>query len=201
MESMFDANEERLLTDLLREIGEEDRTLEPAPGLESRMLARWDARASQSPSPRNSWRIGVFAAAAVAAIIGAVTLGERERVDPREKRTPIDGHATVATPDHADPNSPVTFGTPELPRAVRRERRARPAPLETAHNRAAQSAHVVDFIQLAPMTPDDLSGSLQIVPIRIGDTPADLLLGEDGMAKAIRVSSSSSDPHVFWRSH
>jgi hypothetical protein len=73
----------------------------------------------------------------------------------------------------------------------------------------------VDFVPLVPMAAGELSGSFQIVRVQMpraalgalagavdagrADDPvqADLLLGEDGMARAIRVSANGSVP---WRS-
>ena len=191
---MFDANEERLLTDLLHEIGEADRRGEPPSDLEGRMMARWDARASQANSPRNYWRIGAVAAA-VATIISGIALSERIRLAAgNDQRSPVESQPVASVTDGASRNARVISENRDPARDARRERRPRSA----AHVRRgpAEKTHVVEFVPLAPMTADDLSRSLQIVPIRIGDTPADLLLGEDGTAKAIRVSS---DAHVFWR--
>jgi hypothetical protein len=189
MESMFDANEEQLLTDLLHEIGKADRSIQPPSGLESRMMARWDARALRPNSPRNYWRIGAFAAAA-AGIIAGLTLSERARPAPADDQpSPVVSRPIATTKEIETANGAGI---------VRSERRTRPAAVQTVRRAPAQPTDVLDFIPLAPMTPDALSRSLQIVPIRIGDTPADLLLGEDGTAKAIRVSSSP-DAHVFWR--
>jgi len=73
----------------------------------------------------------------------------------------------------------------------------------------------VHFVPLVPIAAGELSGSFQIVRVQMpraalgalagsveagrADDPveADLLLGEDGMARAIRVSANGSVP---WRS-
>jgi hypothetical protein len=83
--------------------------------------------------------------------------------------------------------------------------RRRPAETET-----------LSFFPLVPMTGEELSGSFQIVRVQmprasldtLARTPgmtnpaelieADLLLGEDGMARAIRVSSNETS--YPWRS-
>ena len=91
-----------------------------------------------------------------------------------------------------------------------------PYPRIPRQRRSARSSRlIVDFVPLMPMTADELSGSFQIVRVQMpraalgalaatvdvgrADDPveADVLLGEDGMARAIRVSTDGS---VNWRS-
>jgi hypothetical protein len=111
------------------------------------------------------------------------------------------GVDVVAPPPHeaveAAASTPVT--------APAKTSRRRPAPV---HRQS------VDFVPLLPMTPGELSGSFQIVRVQMpraalgalaGTTDmrrvkdpvmADVLLGEDGMARAIRVSTDGTAP---WR--
>jgi hypothetical protein len=83
-----------------------------------------------------------------------------------------------------------------------------------ARHPAAVRHQSVDFIPLLPMTPGELSGSFQIVRVQMPRAAlgalarttdmrhvqdpvlADVLLGEDGMARAIRVSTDGTAP---WR--
>jgi hypothetical protein len=89
------------------------------------------------------------------------------------------------------------------------------APAKTFRRRPAPiRRQSVEFVPLLPMTPGELSGSFQIVRVQMpraalgalaGTTDmrrvqdpvmADVLLGEDGMARAIRVSTDGTAP---WR--
>ncbi len=66
----------------------------------------------------------------------------------------------------------------------------------TGRRPAAPPSEVVSFVPLVPMTADELSGSFSIARVQIGRTEADVLLGEDGMARAIRVATDRNAP---WR--
>jgi hypothetical protein len=196
MEAMSDTNEERLLTDLLREVAEADANLLAPADLEQRVLSRWDC------SPRLTTRFSthtkvalVLAAAVILLIAGSMRSGptpstsEARRVD-------------VVTPPPQS-SAEAVESTPVM------------APAKTSRRRPALvSRQSVDFVPLLPMTPDELSGSFQIVRVQMpraalgalaGTTDmrrvqdpvlADVLLGEDGMARAIRVSTDGTAP---WR--
>jgi hypothetical protein len=176
MEAMSDTNEERLLTELLRDIGQADAQPVPHGDLEARVMARWDGRNAETAAPdgrrahhtRIVW--AAFAVAAVVLLTIALSLGSPESPAPAPA-APVD--AIVETPEILDPAA-----EPRPVRApVRRPRSARRPVLP--------ASEVVDFIPLGPMAPSNLSGSFQIVPVRINNTPAHLLLGEDGMAQGI----------------
>jgi hypothetical protein len=62
--------------------------------------------------------------------------------------------------------------------------------LMSARRQVVPQNDIVSFVPLVPMTADELSGSFSIARVQIGQTQADVLLGEDGMARAIRVSTN-----------
>ena len=194
-------SEEQLLSELLGDVGSSDRILD-ARDLEPRVLAAWDV-ARQGPAPRPSYRVRYVIAGVAAGVLVAVGLrtsqsagiGPLPTVQPVMLRlasvnTPVDYPAeALVTPSLVpNPQSPV----PKQP--------------------IVQSP--IEFVSLMPMTERELSGSFQIVRVQMPraslgaltsplDRPselveADVLLGEDGMARAIRVSTNGS---VYpWRS-
>lgn len=194
---MSDTNEERLLTDLLREVAEADANLLPPTDLEQRMLSRWD-RSPRVESTRFSARMKVaLVLAASAMLLVAGSMRSRPTPATSEPR-----RVDVVTPP---PHATAEAVEPALVSAPAKTFRRRPAPIRR------QS---VDFVPLLPMTPGELSGSFQIVRVQMpraalgalaGTTDmrrvqdpvlADVLLGEDGMARAIRVSTDGTAP---WR--
>jgi hypothetical protein len=197
METMSDTNEERLLTDLLREVAEADGTLLAPSDLEQRVLSRWD-RSSRPTSTRLSARVKValvLAASAMLVVAGSMRSG------PTPVMNESSGVDVIMPAPHA--SAKVVESTPVIPPAKASRRRPAPARRES-----------VDFVPLLPMTPGELSGSFQIVRVQMpraalgalaGTTDmrrvqdpvmADVLLGEDGMARAIRVSTDGTAP---WR--
>ena len=196
---MSDTNQERMLADLLREIAEADAHLVAPTDLEQRALSRWE-RSPRVASTRLSARVTgalALAAAVLLWITGSMRSGPTPATTEPSKVTAIatmpPPHATAEAVESAPVSAPTkTF-------------RRRPAPIRR------QS---VDFVPLLPMTPGELSGSFQIVRVQMpraalgalaGTTDmrrvqdpvmADVLLGEDGMARAIRVSTDGTAP---WR--
>ncbi len=194
---MSDTNEERLLTDLLREVAEADANLVAPTDLEQRALSRWE-RSPRVASARLSARVKVgLALAASATLLVAGSIRSRPTPATSEPR-----RVDVVTPR---PHATAEAVEPTPAMAPAKTLRRRPAPIRR------QS---VDFVPLLPMTPGELSGSFQIVRVQMpraalgalaGTTDmrrvqdpvmADVLLGEDGMARAIRVSTDGTAP---WR--
>jgi hypothetical protein len=220
---MADTHEEQLLSELLSSIARDDERLEAA-HLESRLMATLDA--SHPPRFRPSMTHVVIAAAVlIAVLVPGVARVVRDvptavgevRVEPPQQ-TAVDTPAASATPyTHEQPTT--------RPGLSRRTPRVAPAPAArtafsnppiaqspVAHSSIAQSAVV--FVPLMAMTEQELKGSFQLVRVQMPraslgalrsplDHPnelveADVLLGEDGMARAIRVSTSGS---IYpWRS-
>lgn len=204
---MSDANEERLLTDLLREVAAADAAVGAPDDLEHRALSLWersrsgDVRWTAMPSAARVKLAFALAAAAVLVLIG---------VPPRP--------ADVINPAPAKASAAST--APDVPSIAQESASMAPQPATLSAKRSARRATSpknvnVDFVPLVPMAADELSGSFQIVRVQMpraalgalastvdvgrADDPvqADLLLGEDGMARAIRVSANGSVP---WRS-
>ena len=204
---MSDANEERLLTDLLREVAAADAAVAAPDDLEHRALSRWErsllgnVRRTATSSAAHLKLAFALAAAAVLLLIGA------------PPRTP-----NVIKPAPAKATAAST--APAVPSIAQESASMAPQPATLSAKRSARRAASpknvnVDFVPLVPMAADELSGSFQIVRVQMpraalgalastvdvgsADDPvqADLLLGEDGMARAIRVSANGSVP---WRS-
>lgn len=208
---MSDANEERLLTALLRDVADADANAAAPEDLETRTLLCWEhMKHSPSAGVTRTWRpapsrvtLAFALAAAVLLLAGASIQFRSVSAPPRTadviSTAPSNGTAASLTRE-AVSIAPTSAGLP-----VKR----------SARRRAIPTRVTVDFVPLVPMTGDELSGSFQIVRVQMpraalgalagavdtgrADDPvqADLLLGEDGMARAIRVSTHGSVP---WRS-
>ncbi|MCM3879853.1 MAG: hypothetical protein ND807_07080, partial [Vicinamibacterales bacterium] len=86
--------------------------------------------------------------------------------------------------DIVDRKRPIVIA--EMPAEPRPSDSIAPPPRRAAGRRPRMARQlVVDFIPLGPLAPAELSGSFQIVPVRIDNTPAHLVLGEDGIAQGI----------------
>ena len=169
-------NRERRMNEALRALADGDRSLNASARIEQAVMTRWDAGHRAGAKPANwlrsrpgraaSW----ISAAAAAAVLAATISSMRRPAEP--PAAPPAGIADVAG-DHL----PVTNAYPE--------------------------ADV--FVQLGPITPRELNGSsLQLMRVQlrgrmlsrlgvtVGDVrasemvEADVLFGEDGIARAIR---------------
>jgi hypothetical protein len=202
---MPDTNEERLLTDLLRDIANADSGLAGSAELERRVIAAWDTRDTH-PSGSGPWTVDAgrwtianhpWAASLGAVALGAAALGaaalvlavtvvmqlgvttNTRRIDPVERRPEI----VAPIPQPTDASDEAAAVPKTMSASVARPRR-----------RAGPQNEIVSFVPLVPMTADELSGSFSIARVQIGRTEADVLLGEDGMARAIRVATNGSAP-------
>ena len=193
---MADTHEERLLNSLLQDMraADEGRSV---PELEARVLAAWDARRSrQSVGRRRLLVIASAAAAMLLTYLGVPTV----RVDDAGPLPSVHAAPRLAA---ASPIAPV--GVPsELPQV----------PLRAVARQAAAEGPL-EFVPLMPLTRQELSGPFQLVHVQLPRASlgamapphqfpgqlveADVLLGEDGMARAIRVSSNGSVT-TPWRS-
>jgi hypothetical protein len=203
---MADTNEEQLLSDLLRSIAREDAPLE-APHLELRVLTAVEASAAVRLKPVTR-HIAVAAAIGVAVLTPALLWTNASVVPPTAS-------PSVAATEEVIANKPATVvpkpAQPARTIATRRSfptRAVRPtSPVQpTVEPAIAQSPD--EFLPLMPMTEQELTGSFQLVRVQMPraslgalrsplELPneiveADVLLGEDGMARAIRLSTSGS---------
>lgn len=194
---MPDGNDERELSDLLREIAAEDRRMAvPTAQLERRLTGPHPYRfRPATASTRTAW-LGMAAAAIV---VSAIAVAMRQPRAPQPEQTAAGEIARETLPRQAaadaekDPAAVVTIETPAQPNTTAPRRAAARTPSEP---------RVISFTPLLPLSEQELGGSLQMVRIRFaaaaGADPveADVLVGEDGLARAIRVSD---DMNNFWR--
>jgi hypothetical protein len=222
---MADTHEEQLLSELLGEIAREDARWH-ASHLEGRVLEAAADNSRTRPSRWRVW-VALPSAAALALTV-AMTVVRHNPEPSLAPAAPPTVETTVAidrTPPAVRPQSPKpdpvrdirrrpsqaatandrSTGRDAHPTVIRRE----PAPIETA---AADSP--IEFVPLLPMSEQELTGSLQIVRVQMPNASlgalrsplrspsdlveADVLLGEDGRARAIRLNTNGS---IFpWRS-
>jgi hypothetical protein len=208
---MADTNKERLLTDLLRDIAATDADAEAA-GLESRVMTAWDQSAGAVRlKPDFTYRASTYAkvicglAAAVAIAVWLPASQDIEPVNPQETGLP------AITLGNESPNVRLEAGRgsdagPAYAKPPAVQRTAPPRRKPDVTNVA--SVDPMEFVPLMPITGQELGGSFQIVRVQMpraslgalasplehpdGLVEADVLLGEDGMARAIRVSSRES---------
>jgi hypothetical protein len=192
---MPDTNEERLLGELLADIAQADADLAAPDGLRARVMAQWDARNAQPAVSRRSptGRPLLIAGWAALAVVGTLALAVFSERQPSSTvhESSIDPPGRKAILETATPRPRETASAAVTPlerpvvggAAVRR-------------GQAAVKNEVVRFVPLVPMTGDELSGPFSIARVQIGQTETEVLLGEDGMARAIRVSADGS---ASWR--
>jgi len=223
---MADTHEEQLLSELLSRIARDDERLAAA-HLESRVMARLDASAAPRFRP-NTIYVVIAAAVVMAVLVPGIVWVVRDvppamgqvRVEPPQQAvidTPV---ASSRASAHAQPTtrpalSPHTTRVKPVPAA--RAALSEPPIAQSPINPIAQSPLTQSpdvFVPLMPMTEQELRGSFQLVRVQMPraslgalrsplDHPnelieADVLLGEDGLARAIRVSTGES---IYpWRS-
>ena len=208
---MTDIQHQQLLTELLNEIGRADSRFEPPQEMEERVLKYWDgdgsARATRiRRKPR--MHVGIVpgvAGALVAAVLLIVAVN-------RSSRQPSAGPAPVAQPEVRARLPVVEAPTPA---ATSPAVRSRPIAtvrreLEKRSQRAAQQSEIVSFVPLSPDARQDLLGSFQVARVllprealadlgvvldanRVGEPiQADVVFGEDGLARAIRLAQQDT---------
>lgn len=214
---MADSNETQRLNDLLGDIAREDADLEVR-HLEMRVMA---AAAAARSTPRGAdssklryLTIAAAVAAAVAPLLYFVNPAPRvigampERAATSKQVGASAEPPVIARPHLSAPAEPLMTSARRT-RETRRPPRTSPAPTTQAPPASSD-----EFVPLMPMTDDEIAGPFQVVRVQMPraslgplrspfERPneliqADVLLGEDGMARAIRVSTSES---VYpWRS-
>jgi hypothetical protein len=209
---MADTHEEQLLSDLLGRIAREDARLD-ARHLESRVMDGVDSRTTVRLKPDTTyWAV---AAAALFAVLLPATLwlNSVPRVDTVGPKTDT---TEVTIPDKSEVPVKVQALRSDPPRpavAPRATAGKRTVPTNLT-NPTNPSYTPEEFVPLMPLSERELAGPFQIVRVQMPRASlgnllsplehpnevieADVLLGEDGMARAIRVSASGS---VYpWRS-
>jgi hypothetical protein len=213
---MADTNEEQLLTELLGRIAREDARLD---------AVHLEARVIEAKSGGATVRLAVFAKATApkkadptyayvgiaAAVVIAVMVPDFGRMT---RNVPANTTAVTVESAREVPETQVAIAKPIIstrpasaPPALRRGKPTQPA-------NPTRPTLADEFVPLMPMTEQDLAGPFQLVRVQMPNASlgplrsprqhpgelieADVLLGEDGLARAIRVSTSGS---VYpWRS-
>jgi hypothetical protein len=203
---------QRDLTTALSALAAEAETWKASPAIEERLHAAFVARLPVAPvlqsEPRriDPW---IYALASAAVIALAVWLGSR----PSTSRAPESGAATAATPV-TSPALSTPSATDARPASAMVEANVtpgRPVPVRVASGRRAAPPKQVrsfEFITVpgAAGLPDLESGSVVRVAVPVGALPeygldigqggskttvdADVLVGQDGLARAIRLVSA-----------
>ncbi len=193
------SREEQLLNELLRDVRKADRQLDAA-SLEARVVDAFAAAASVGSHVVHRRKAGIaFCVAAAGVVLGVVFASQQPELVPLPVvRPPI--HSIAAT------NRAVEF--PEHLMAAK-------SPVTRPPNtRASIARPSIEFVPLVPLSERELTGPFQLVRVQMPRASlgaltspfehpdeiveADLLLGEDGMARAIRVSTNGSA--YPWRS-
>jgi len=223
---MADTNEEQLLSDLLRRVANEDARLDAA-HLEARVMAAADPGSRARSTSRAPYWVVCGIAAAVMMTVGLrTTVWSVPDSTGEAVRTSVATEVTIAaTPDaiaqaprrphttRVKRGEPLEPATPDATPPVTGLAIGQPVagPVAVAPPVAQPP---VEFVPLLPMTAQELTGPFQIVRVQMPSASlgplrsplqhpnelveADVLLGEDGTARAIRVSTSGS---VYpWRS-
>ena len=202
---MSDKDSHRLLTELLTEIGGADLKIDAPGGMEERVLRHWDrdvtARAARiRRRPRTpGWLVSCAGALAAAMLLLVLV--------HRSPQGPIVAGAPVADPEVRAQPKAVEVPAAAMPPAVgprpiaiaRVEAEKRPRRVDTP-------SEIVSFIPLFPEARQDLLGSFQVARVLLprdvladlgvvpdasrvgGPIQADVVFGEDGLARAIRLA-------------
>ncbi len=218
---MADTHEEQLLSDLLRDVAREDERLE-APHLEARILASASLPERARPARSRAWVMWPVAAAAVFAIAVTVRPKPDTNDSAAQDATEVavaessaapvgrarlqPGQSTSSVRLQPDRPTPGVRLQPEYSLQPDPDLRAQPPEPATVESPAAHSQ--IEFVPLLPMTEQELAGPFQIVRVQMPGASlgslrsplvppnemieADVLLGEDGRARAIRVNTSGS---------
>ncbi len=207
---MADTHEEQLLTGLLSDVAREDAPLDAA-HLEARVLASVTARSK--PRDGGLWRWMAVPVAAAVLTAAATTLRQEPRTDFQQNP---DGGAKQAgemvVVPRTDPERrvapPTRVPQPGAAPPVGERPASEAGPAAAAAVQPADAETPIEFVPLMPAAEQDLTGSFQIVRVQMPSASfgalrpamgqpnaiveADVLLGEDGRARAIRLNTSGS---------
>jgi hypothetical protein len=213
---MADTHEEQLLSDLLGAIAREDAALD-APHLEAAVLASAAPHVPARSRRSRVWIVLPAAAAVLLAVASAVWLKPTATVRLKPDTTTgtpsvrLKPDTTTVTPT-VRRRPDTTTGTPTVrlkPDTIIHTVRLTPENTPPAPGAASPLAtSTIEFVPLMPITEHELTGSFQIVRVQMPSASlgalrsplaqpnemveADVLLGEDGRARAIRVNANES---------
>jgi hypothetical protein len=202
---MSERAEDKRLDAMLADLAEADLAIEPAPELLPRTLSAWDEqRTANALKSRRRWRWAVPAVAGIAAMIAGVLALPRPRPSPPVTRPgPESARSSVTAPEAAQtaPRLETGFSPPPARTITRAPQAVRSSP--------PTRGEAADFIAVGAGLEDSLAGPLQMARVRVSRTvladlgligdahrggepvQADVVFGEDGMARAIRIVTVS----------
>jgi hypothetical protein len=152
------------LDESLKALRAEARGLRSSPESRDFLMARFEARNRTRSTPKWFWS---FAAVAAALVAGVVAIPHKTPVAPAVEV------ASDSSDAAADPDSEGFIAVPYVP------------PLATG-----EMLRVVH----TELNPAELASlGVNVDPTLTAQLPADLLLGEDGMPRAVRVADTSSE--------
>ncbi len=178
------------LEQAFRQLRRESKCLSAPPHVEASIGAQFRAR-YRRPSNLRYW---------LAAGIAAIVLVAAGTLLPRPKPAPVAHQPPAPKPVPQPAPAPQVV----IAKAPPKIRRVRPVPASSP----PQPEYATDFVALTPLPPPDIAETAQIVRVRIprrelqrfgliplgrpdqSMVPADVVLGQDGMARAIRLVST-----------
>ena len=203
---MTDSEHKRRLTELLNEIAGADLQIQAPREMEERVLSRWDAgararaaRIRWKPRPRGLLISGAGALAAAMLLLVVVNRSSRESIAVPVPVAHSDVRAQPTAVESLTPAAQVPAVAPG-PIAI-----ARNEP-EKGRRRVDAPGEIVSFMPLSPDAHQDLVGSFQVARVLLprevladlgvvldanrvgGPIQADVVFGEDGLARAIRLA-------------
>jgi hypothetical protein len=208
---MTDIQHQQLLTELLDEIARADLQVDPPQGMEERVLKYWDRNATVRATrirrkPRAHVRLVPGIGVLVAAVLLSVVVNRSSR-GPTASPVPVAPAEAPAQPTAvAEASAPAATSPAVPPRPIATARRE----LEKRPQHAAPPSEIVSFVSLSPDMRQDLLGSFQVARVllprealadlgvvldanRVGEPiQADVVFGEDGLARAIRLAPQES---------
>jgi hypothetical protein len=209
---MADTHEEQLLNELLRELAQQDTALDGG-HLEARVVEQ------TKPAPavvKANMTYLAIAAVVLMAIAAPITI----MFTQTEVAAPATLAPVVRLPDRPGPgrqpardvDSTSQMSPPDEPDIRSKPYTVAERPRSSAAKPNRSSAAELEFVPLTPFASRDLTGPFQIMRVQMPrgalgrlsplESPhelieADVLLGEDGMARAIRISTGT--PNSPWR--
>jgi len=171
---------DQTLSRALRALADDDAQVETPPHVEAAVMARWDAAHAPRPRVRRLVRAAATLAAGVA-LVGAVAL--RREFDGTRiplPRRPIVAFGESTSPLHRSAGSPVRRGTETVVDNTRRSTLV----LIGQPLAAGEIVHVVRMrVERSSLAALGVTGNTST-----GDVDVDVLVGEDGVARGLRVA-------------
>jgi hypothetical protein len=207
---MTDSEPERRLKELLNEIAGADLQIDAPRQMEERALKRWDASAS-ARAARMRWKPRargwlISGAGALAAVMLLLVVVNRSSRGPTAIVVTGAHSEAPAKPTAVEPSKPAAMFPAVAPRPIAI---ARSEP-EKGPRRVDTLDETVSFMPLSPDAYDDLLGSFQVARVLLprevladlgvvldvnrvgGPIQADVVFGEDGLARAIRLAQQDT---------